>query len=171
MSSKNVWWHVTDLCFFAQMSIMVEQQSDMIDNIETTAGTVEKDMEAGYAMHPSQLFTISNVYAPGLATRIRPLSLLVPQGKSGGSASSLHSSSLPSSPSLSRLLLLTTQRRLHRQVARRYVCCMLCLVYLSRDYDFFSPLISSDMFPLFARRQWRHATPLDWTDTTSQIAY
>ncbi|KAG8217829.1 t-SNARE [Butyriboletus roseoflavus] len=32
---------------FNDMSIMVEQQSDMIDNIETTAASVEKDMEAG----------------------------------------------------------------------------------------------------------------------------
>lgn len=40
---------------------MVEQQSDVIDSIETTAVNVQKDMEAGYAMHISQLFTISNV--------------------------------------------------------------------------------------------------------------
>ena len=34
------------------MSIMVEQQSEMIDNIETTAASVEKDLETGYATHP-----------------------------------------------------------------------------------------------------------------------
>ncbi|KAH0827070.1 t-SNARE [Lanmaoa asiatica] len=32
---------------FNDMSIMVEQQSDVIDNIETTAASAEKDMEAG----------------------------------------------------------------------------------------------------------------------------
>ena len=62
--------------------------------------------------------TISNVYTPELATRTRPLSLLAPQEKSGGSVSSSHSSSLPSSPSFSRLLSLTTRRS--RQVARPF---------------------------------------------------
>lgn len=108
--------HVTDLSFFVQMSIMVEQQSDVIDNIETAAASVEKDMETGYAIHPSLCSTVSNVYALELATRTKPLSLLVAQEKSGGSASSLHSSSLPSSPSFSRLLLLTIRRS--RPVAR-----------------------------------------------------
>ena len=37
------------------MSIMVEQQSDVIDNVETTAANVEKDLEAGYASHSSSL--------------------------------------------------------------------------------------------------------------------
>lgn len=35
---------------------MVEQQSEVIDNIETTAGNVEKDMEAGYATHTTSLY-------------------------------------------------------------------------------------------------------------------
>lgn len=35
------------------MSIMVEQHNEVIDNIETTAASVEKDMEAGYATHAS----------------------------------------------------------------------------------------------------------------------
>lgn len=42
------------------MSIMVEQQSEVIDNIETTAASAEKDMEAGYVVTLLHL-TISNV--------------------------------------------------------------------------------------------------------------
>lgn len=40
------------------MSIMVEQQHDVIDNIETAAATVEKDMEAGYAMYSRPLYYV-----------------------------------------------------------------------------------------------------------------
>lgn len=40
------------------MSIMVEQQSDLVDNIETTAAIVEKDMEAGYALYFGPLYYI-----------------------------------------------------------------------------------------------------------------
>lgn len=40
------------------MSIMVEQQSDVIDNVEATAANVEKDLEAGYATHSNPLYYI-----------------------------------------------------------------------------------------------------------------
>lgn len=40
------------------MSIMVEQQSDTIDNIETTAAAAEKDIETGFVMCSSPSYCI-----------------------------------------------------------------------------------------------------------------
>jgi hypothetical protein len=69
------------------MSVLVEQQDETINVIETTAAAVEKDTEAGYVyFHSSR--TCADNYLPVSDTLRRPSHLLALHARSDGFASS-----------------------------------------------------------------------------------
>jgi hypothetical protein len=77
---------------FMQMSVLVEQQDDTINVIETQAHGVEKDTEAGYV---SLIISASRVSSPALTVLGTPKKLLNrpgPLARSDGFASSSFSS-------------------------------------------------------------------------------
>ena len=92
------------------MSVLVEQQDETINVIETQAAGVEKDTEVGL-VHRHSVATLSDFcLALACNTPIKPWYLLEPRARSDGSVSSLSSSSLSLSLLLLRLSSSTTTK-------------------------------------------------------------
>ena len=92
------------------MSVLVEQQEETINVIETTAAAVEKDTEAGYVDFGSGACTSFDQFLPVSDIPRRPLYLLVPPARRDGFASFYSWSLSPLLPLLWPLLSPTTAK-------------------------------------------------------------
>jgi hypothetical protein len=92
------------------MSVLVEQQDETINVIETTAAAVEKDTEAGYVNFGSAACTSFDHFLPVSDILRRPLYLLGLPARRDGFASFCSWSSSPLWPLLWPLLSPTTAK-------------------------------------------------------------
>jgi hypothetical protein len=72
------------------MSVLVEQQDETIDTIQTAAAGVEKDTETGYVFWFFDSYHLTSICILGLDTPTKPSSRQLPLVRSDGFASSLY---------------------------------------------------------------------------------